>query len=45
MLKKGIGFGSRIANARNARNETIIGKAHLSRDWIITNKDYMLDIF
>jgi hypothetical protein len=31
-LKKKIGFVSRNANARNAKNGTIVEKTHLSRD-------------
>jgi hypothetical protein len=44
-LKKRTGFGSRIANARNAENGTIVEKAHLSRDLNYNTKGYVLDIF
>jgi ribosome-binding factor A len=44
-LKKRIRLGSRIANARNSRNKTIVEKVHLSRDLDYKTQDYMLDIF
>jgi hypothetical protein len=44
-LRKRTGFGSRNANARNAENETIIEKAHLSINLDYNMQGYMLDIF
>jgi hypothetical protein len=44
-LKRRKEFGSRIANAANAKNGTIVEKAHLSRDLNYNTQDYMLDIF
>jgi hypothetical protein len=44
-LKKRIRLGSRIANARNSRDRTIVEKEHLSRDLYYNTQDYMLDIF
>jgi hypothetical protein len=44
-LKKRIVFGSRNANARNAKNGTTVEKAHLSRDLNYITQGCVLDIF
>jgi hypothetical protein len=44
-LKKRIVFGSRNANAGNAKNGTIVEKAHLSRGLNYITQGYVLDIF